>query len=94
MKHAAMGTQEGTGWLRTHLRKCNKEFARLDDIESSNRNGIPIPENSMGVGGSNMVQSVLNNASNNLKAIDYLKCRLCSIENDSFILSVPHMCII
>ncbi|KAG5572520.1 hypothetical protein H5410_062286 [Solanum commersonii] len=42
--------------LRTHLRKCNKEFARLDDIERANRNGIPISENSMGVGGSNMVQ--------------------------------------
>ncbi|KAG5613412.1 hypothetical protein H5410_024693, partial [Solanum commersonii] len=46
----------GTGRLRTHLRKCNKEFARLDDIERANRNGIPIFENSMGVEGSNMVQ--------------------------------------
>ncbi|KAG5569109.1 hypothetical protein H5410_058875 [Solanum commersonii] len=50
----------GMGRLRTHLRKCNKEFAHLDDIERANRNGIPISENSMGVGGSNMVQSVLN----------------------------------
>ncbi|KAG5605119.1 hypothetical protein H5410_026611 [Solanum commersonii] len=50
----------GTGRLRTHLKKCNKEFAHLDDIERANRNGIPIPVNSMGVGGSNMVQSVLN----------------------------------
>ncbi|KAG5571635.1 hypothetical protein H5410_061401 [Solanum commersonii] len=81
MKHVTTGTQGGTGRLRTHLRKCNKEFACLDDIERANRNGIPIPENSMGVGGSNMVQ---NNASNNLKAIDYLKCRLCPIDDDSF----------
>ncbi|KAG5568298.1 hypothetical protein H5410_064686 [Solanum commersonii] len=36
------------------------EFARLDDIKRAIRNGISIPENSMGVGGSNMVQSVLN----------------------------------
>ncbi|KAG5596067.1 hypothetical protein H5410_037299 [Solanum commersonii] len=81
MKHVNTGTLGGTGRLRTHLRKCNKEFARLDDIEKANRNRILIPENSMGVGGSNMVQ---NNASNNLKAIDYLKCRFCSIDNDSF----------
>ncbi|KAG5592608.1 hypothetical protein H5410_043122 [Solanum commersonii] len=27
MKHMTMGTQGGTGRLRTHLRKCNKEFA-------------------------------------------------------------------
>ena len=32
MKHVTTGTQGGTGRLRTHLRKCNKEFARLDDI--------------------------------------------------------------
>ncbi|KAG5607271.1 hypothetical protein H5410_028763 [Solanum commersonii] len=50
MKHVTTGTQGGTGRLRTHLRKCNKEFARLDDIERANRNGIPISENSMGVG--------------------------------------------
>uniref|UniRef100_A0A3Q7GTL7 hAT-like transposase RNase-H fold domain-containing protein n=1 Tax=Solanum lycopersicum TaxID=4081 RepID=A0A3Q7GTL7_SOLLC len=60
MKHVTTGTQGGTGGLRTHLRKCNKEFARLDDIERANRNGTPIPEYSMGVGGSNIVQSVLN----------------------------------
>ena len=60
MKHVTTGTQGGTGRLRTHLRKCNKEFARLDDIERANRNGTPIPESSMGVGGSNMVQGVLN----------------------------------
>ncbi|KAG5581454.1 hypothetical protein H5410_052081 [Solanum commersonii] len=60
MKHVTTGTQGGTGRLRTHLRKCNKEFNRLDDIERANRNGIPISENSMGVRGSNMVQSVLN----------------------------------
>ena len=60
MKHVTTGTQGGTGRLRTHLRKCNKEFARLDDIERANRNGIPQPENSMGAGGSNMVQSELN----------------------------------
>ena len=29
-------------------------------------------------------QELINNASNNLKAIDYLKCRLCPIDNDSF----------
>ncbi|KAG5580368.1 hypothetical protein H5410_050995 [Solanum commersonii] len=57
MKHVTTGTQGGTGRLITHLRKCNKEFARLDDIERANRNGIPIPENFMGVGGSNMVQN-------------------------------------
>ncbi|KAG5605219.1 hypothetical protein H5410_026711 [Solanum commersonii] len=57
MKHVTTGTQGGTGRLRTYLRKCNKEFARLDDIERANRNGITIPENSMGVGGSNMVQN-------------------------------------
>ncbi|KAG5617839.1 hypothetical protein H5410_017663 [Solanum commersonii] len=60
MKHVTTGTQGGTGRLRTHLRKCNKEFARLDDIERANRNGILISENFMRVGGSNMVQSVLN----------------------------------
>ena len=60
MKHVTTGTQGGTGRLRTHLRKCNKEFTRLDDIERANRNGTPIPESSMGVGGSNMVQGVLN----------------------------------
>ena len=60
MKHVTTGTQGGTGRLRTHLRKCDKEFARLDDIERANRNGTPIPESSMGVGGSNMVQGVLN----------------------------------
>ena len=60
MKHETTGTQGGTGRLRTNLRKCNKEFARLDDIQKANRNEIPMPENSMGVGGSNMVQSVLN----------------------------------
>ncbi|KAG5594076.1 hypothetical protein H5410_035308 [Solanum commersonii] len=81
MKHVNTGTQGETRRLRTHLKKCNKEFARLDDIERTNRNGIPILENSMGVGGSNMVQ---NNASNNLKAIDYLKCKLCPINNDYF----------
>ncbi|KAG5598090.1 hypothetical protein H5410_039322 [Solanum commersonii] len=81
MKHVTTGTQGGTGRLRTHLIKCSKEFARLDVIERANRNGISIPKNSMGVGGSNMVQ---NNASNNLKAIDYLKCILCLIDNDSF----------
>lgn len=32
IKHVTTGTQGGTGRLRTHLRKCNKEFARLDDI--------------------------------------------------------------
>ncbi|KAG5591223.1 hypothetical protein H5410_041737 [Solanum commersonii] len=48
IKHVTTGTQ------------VNKEFACLDDIERANRNGIPIPENSMGVGGSTMVQSVLN----------------------------------
>ncbi|KAG5614004.1 hypothetical protein H5410_013828 [Solanum commersonii] len=46
MKHVTTGTQGETG--RTHLRKCNKEFARIDDIERANRNGIPISENSMG----------------------------------------------
>ncbi|KAG5621399.1 hypothetical protein H5410_006617 [Solanum commersonii] len=56
MKHVTT-VHKGNGRLRTHLRKCNKEFARLDDIERANRNGIPIPENSMGVGGSNMVQN-------------------------------------
>ncbi|KAG5614099.1 hypothetical protein H5410_013923 [Solanum commersonii] len=76
MKHVTAGTQGGTRRLRTYLRKCNK-----DDIEKANKNGIPIPENSMGVGGSNMVQ---NNTSNNLKSIDYLKCKLCPIDNDSF----------
>ncbi|KAG5572927.1 hypothetical protein H5410_062693 [Solanum commersonii] len=60
MKHVTRGTQRETGRLRTHLRKCNKEFARLHDIEKANRNEIPIPKDSMGVGGSNMVQSVLN----------------------------------
>ncbi|KAG5604934.1 hypothetical protein H5410_026426 [Solanum commersonii] len=50
MKHVITGTQGGTGRLRTHLIKCNKECARLDDIEKANRNGIPIPENSMGAG--------------------------------------------
>ncbi|KAG5608292.1 hypothetical protein H5410_019573 [Solanum commersonii] len=49
MKHVTMGTQGGTGRLRLHLRKCNKEFASLNDIERANRNGISIPENSMGV---------------------------------------------
>ena len=44
----------------THLRKCNKEFARLDDIERANRNGTPIPKNSMGVECSNTVQNTLN----------------------------------
>ncbi|KAG5596916.1 hypothetical protein H5410_038148 [Solanum commersonii] len=56
MKKNYITCEMGTGRLRTHLRKCNKEFARLDDIERANRNGIPISENSMGVGGSNMVQ--------------------------------------
>ncbi|KAG5608973.1 hypothetical protein H5410_020254 [Solanum commersonii] len=54
IKHVTTGTQGGTERLRTHLRKCNKEFARLDNIERANRNEIPIPENSMGVEGSNM----------------------------------------
>ncbi|KAG5595384.1 hypothetical protein H5410_036616 [Solanum commersonii] len=58
----------GTGRLRTHLRKCNKEFARLDDIERANRNGIPIPENSMGVGGSNMnLKIVVKNVDLNIE---------------------------
>ena len=52
MKHMTRGTQRGTRRLRANLRKCNKEFARLDDIEKSNRMGILIPENSVGVGGS------------------------------------------
>ncbi|KAG5604606.1 hypothetical protein H5410_026098 [Solanum commersonii] len=56
MKYMTTGTQRGTGQLRTHLRKCNKEFAHLDDIERANRNGIPIPENSMGVGGSKCIK--------------------------------------
>ena len=58
MKHVTTGTQAGTGRLRTHLRKCNKEFARFDDIERANRNGTPIPKSSMGVEGSHMVQGV------------------------------------
>ncbi|KAG5582396.1 hypothetical protein H5410_053023, partial [Solanum commersonii] len=49
IKHVTTGTQGGTGRLRTHLRKCNKEFVRLDDIERANRSGIHIPENYMGV---------------------------------------------
>ena len=44
MKHVTTGTQGGTGRLRTHLRKCNKEFTRLDDIERANRNGTPVPK--------------------------------------------------
>ena len=49
MKHETTGTQGGTGRLRTNLRKCNKEFARLDDIVKANTKGIPTPKNSMGV---------------------------------------------
>ncbi|KAG5590153.1 hypothetical protein H5410_040667 [Solanum commersonii] len=60
MKHMTTGTQGGMGRLKTHLRKCNKKFARLDDIERANRNGISIPENPLGVGGSNMVQKFKN----------------------------------
>ena len=30
------GTRGGTGRLRTHLRKYNEEFARLDDIQRAN----------------------------------------------------------
>ncbi|KAG5587765.1 hypothetical protein H5410_048199 [Solanum commersonii] len=66
-------TVRRTGRLRTHLRKCNKEFARLDDIERANRNGIPISENSMGVGGSNMVQS--------LELLEFKnRCKECGLE--------------
>ncbi|KAG5588221.1 hypothetical protein H5410_048655, partial [Solanum commersonii] len=64
----------GNGRLRTYLRKCNKEFARLDDIERANRNGIPISENSMELEVLIWFKVV----------IDYLKCRLCPIDNDSF----------
>ena len=60
MKHVTTGTQGGMGRLRTQLRKCNKEFARLDDIERADRNETHIPESSMVVGGSNMVQGLLN----------------------------------
>jgi len=60
MKHLTTEAHGGTGQLRTHLRKCNKEFARIDDMERANRKGISIPENSIGVEGSNMIQSVLN----------------------------------
>ncbi|KAG5569099.1 hypothetical protein H5410_058865 [Solanum commersonii] len=56
MKHVTTGTR-GTGLIRTHLRKCNKEFARLDDIEGLTEMEYPYPKNSMGVGGSNMVQN-------------------------------------
>ncbi|KAG5590018.1 hypothetical protein H5410_040532 [Solanum commersonii] len=72
-----------TGVISGALLYIRDDFKMLMKTPSymANRSGIPIPENSMGVGGSNMVQ---NNASNNLKAIDYLKCRNCPIDNDSF----------
>ena len=60
MKRVTTSTQGGTRRLRTQLIKCNKDFARKDDIKRANKNGIPLPKNSMEVGGSNMVQSVLN----------------------------------
>ncbi|KAG5611268.1 hypothetical protein H5410_022549 [Solanum commersonii] len=75
MKHVTT-VHKGNGRLRTHLRKCNKEFARLDDIERANRSGIPIPENSMGVGGSNMVQTKIKARITEFKN----RCKECGFE--------------
>lgn len=58
MNHLTTGAHGGTGRLTTHLRKCNPEFVRLEAVNKAKKRGEPLIEES--VGGSNMVQSVLN----------------------------------